>query len=48
MLAVLKTLSQSIQEPHLAPPVFLAHPVVRRPNRDQCHTDPEAPHQKKA
>ena len=48
MLAVLKTLNQSIHEPHLAPPVFLAHHLVSRPNRGQCHMDPEAPHQKKA
>ena len=48
MLVVLKTLNQNIPEPHLAPPVFLAHHLVSRQNRGQYHTDPEALHQKKA
>ena len=48
MLVVLKTLNQSIPEPHLAPPVFLAHHLVSPLNRGQYRTDPEAPHQKKA
>ena len=48
MLAVLKTLNQSIQEPHLAPPVFLAHHLASHLNRGQYHMDPEALHQKKA